>query len=139
MRYEQEIFYSLIVTFMWLCFLVFCILDNTTILYSFCMYAIAMAFFALPMSFFMSVESELIRMDLDKELVDIESIEQIIQDKTKRELTYEDDNKRVYQMKNRYNKWLTNEVTLENVSDRIYLIVPNAYKKHFVDLMNNEN
>ena len=68
---------------------------------------------------------------LDKKLIDNKSIEEIIKTRTNRVLSYEEEGKCIYQMKNKYYKWLTNEIVLEKSSDRIYLTIPNAYRKYF--------
>lgn len=46
----------------------------------------------------------------------------------------ERDGDRIYQMKNRYYKWLTNEVVMKCDSSQIYLYIPKAYEKYFLKI-----
>lgn len=131
MNKRYFIHFTWIITLIMLVFLVLCLFDNISIVCPICMYVVSMIIYVLPMSYIKSKEAKLIRLEFDKELIDNKSIEQIIKKRTNRVLSYEDEEKCIYQMKNKYYKWLTNEIVLEKSSDRIYLTIPNAYRKYF--------
>ncbi|MGN0316440.1 MAG: hypothetical protein ACI4E1_00720 [Lachnospira sp.] len=134
MNKKYFIHFSWIVTLIMLAFLVLCLFDNMSIVYPICMYVVAMIVYVLPMSYIKSKEAKLTRLEFSKELIDEKSIEQIINKRTNRVLTYEDEEKKIYQMNNKYYKWLTKEIILEKSSDRIYLTIPNTYIKYFCNI-----
>lgn len=131
MNKRYFIHFTWIITLIMLTFLVLCLFDNISVVYPICMYVVSMIIYVLPMSYIKSKEAKLIRLELDKKLIDNKSIEEIIKTRTNRVLSYEEEGKCIYQMKNKYYKWLTNEIVLEKSSDRIYLTIPNAYRKYF--------
>lgn len=131
MNKRYFIHFTWIITLIMLTFLVLCLFDNISVVYPICMYVVSMIIYVLPMSYIKSKEAKLIRLELDKNLIDNKSIEEIIKTRTNRVLSYEEEGKCIYQMKNKYYKWLTNEIVLEKSSDRIYLTIPNAYRKYF--------
>lgn len=131
MNKRYFIHFTWIITLIMLIFLVLCFFDNISVVYPICMYVVSMIIYVLPMSYIKSKEAKLIRLELDKKLIDNKSIEEIIKTRTNRVLSYEEKGKCIYQMKNKYYKWLTNEIVLEKSSDRIYLTIPNAYRKYF--------
>ncbi len=112
---------------------ILCILDNTSLKMPFFTYIVAMIIYTLPMSYIKSKEAELICMEFQKESGKEQKLEQIIFDKTKRELVVENKGEKIFQKKNRYSKWLTNEVVMKVDSQKIYIFAPRAYKKYFVN------
>lgn len=131
MNKRYFIHFTWIITLIMLTFLVLCLFDNISVVYPICMYVVSMIIYVLPMSYIKSKEAKLIRLEVDRKLIDNKSIEEIIKTRTNRVLSYEEEGKCIYQMKNKYYKWLTNEIVLEKSSDRIYLTIPNAYRKYF--------
>ena len=134
MNKRYFIHFTWIVTLIMLAFLALCLFDNMSVVYPICMYAVSMIIYVLPMSYIKSKEAKLIRLEFDKGLIDTKLIEQIINKRTNRVLTYKDEEKSIFQMQNKYYKWLTNEITLEKSSDKIYLTIPDAYKKYFCNI-----
>ena len=86
------------------------------------------------MSYLKSKEAEIICIEFQKESGKENKIEQIICDKTKRELVAEQNGEKIFQKKSRYYKWLTNEVIMKSDSLKIYLFVPRAYKTYFTNI-----
>ncbi len=132
MNKKYFIHFTWIITLIMLTLLVLCLFDNISVVYPICMYVVSVIIYVLPMSYIKSKEAKLIRLEFNKKVIDKKSIEEIIKTRTNRVLSNEEEGKCIYQMKNRYYKWLTNEIVLEESSDRIYLTIPNAYKKYFV-------
>lgn len=133
MNKKYFLHFTWIITLIMFVYSILCILDNTSLKIPFFTYIVAMIIYTLPMSYIKSKEAELICMEFQKESGKEQKLEQIIFDKTKRELVVENKGEKIFQKKNGYSKWLTNEVVMKVDSQKIYLFAPRAYKKYFVN------
>ena len=88
MNKRYFIHFTWIITLIMLTFLVLCLFDNISVVYPICMYVVSMIIYVLPMSYIKSKEAKLIRLELDKKLIDNKSIEEIIKTRTNRVLSY---------------------------------------------------
>lgn len=57
--------------------------------------------------------------------------EQIITQKMKREIIIDNVTEKKYCKKNKYDRWLTNDIILKISKDKLYLYVPKIYERYF--------
>ena len=57
--------------------------------------------------------------------------EQIITQKMKREIIIDNVTEKKYCKKNKYDRWLTNDIILKISKDKLYIYVPKIYEKYF--------
>ncbi len=114
-------------------FAVLLLSEGTSVLLALFMYVVAIVIYVLPMAYLKSKEAEIINMKIRYTQDNERKVEKTIVDKTKRVLV-EDADVKSYQMKNRYYRWLTNEITVSHDEEMISISLPKAYRKLFVDL-----
>lgn len=131
MNKKYFIHFTWIVTLIMLIFTGLCLVDGVSIFVHFFTYITAMILYVLPMSFIGSKEAELVCIELENESGKIKQIEQIITQKMKREIIIDNVTEKKYCKKNKYDRWLTNDIILKISKDKIYLYVPKIYEKYF--------
>jgi len=114
-------------------FAVLLLSEGTSVLLALFMYVVAVVIYVLPMAYLKSKEAEIINMKIRYTQDNERKVEKTIVDKTKRVLV-EDADVKSYQMKNRYYRWLTNEITVSHDEEMISISLPKAYQKLFTDL-----
>lgn len=78
-----------------------------------------------------SKEAELVCIELENESDKIKQIEQIITQKMKREIIIDNVTEKKYCKKNKYHRWLTNDIILKISKDKLYIYVPKIYERYF--------
>ena len=110
MNKKYFIHFTWIVTLIMLIFTGLCLVDGVSIFVPFFTYITAMILYVLPMSFIGSKEAELVCIELENESGKIKQIEQIITQKMKREIIIDNVTEKKYCKKNKYDRWLTNDI-----------------------------
>lgn len=78
-----------------------------------------------------SKEAELVCIELENESGKIKQIEQIITQKMKREIIIDNVTEKKYCKKNKYDRWLTNDIILKISKDKLYIYVHKIYERYF--------
>ena len=115
MNKKYFIHFTWIVTLIMLIFTGLCLVDGVSIFVPFFTYITAMILYVLPMSFIGSKEAELVCIELENESGKIKQIEQIITQKMKREIIIDNVTEKKYCKKNKYDRWLTNDIILNYI------------------------
>lgn len=68
---------------------------------------------------------------MENESGKIKQIEQIITQKMKREIIIDNVTEKKYCKKNKYDRWLTNDIILKIGKDKLYIYVPKIYERYF--------
>lgn len=134
MNKKYFLHFTWVVTLTMIVYALFCILDDISLVLPFCTYIASMIIYVLPMSYIKSKEAEIICLEYKKEIGIEQKIEQIILEKTERKLEIDNNGEKIFRKINIYSKWLTNDVVMKSDEQKIYLFVPNAYKKFFADI-----
>jgi len=131
MNKKYFIHFTWIVTLIMLIFTGLCLVDGVSIFVPFFTYITAMILYVIPMSFIGSKEAELVCIELENESGKIKQIEQIITQKMKREIIIDNVTEKKYCKKNKYHRWLTNDIILKISKDKLYIYVPKIYERYF--------
>lgn len=97
--------------------------------------------YAIPVSLIVSSreELEIVQVDNDVQGKNMEIINNIIKTATKRTEYIKSGNQTVYYMKNRFYKWLTNEVSINETKDTITVSIPRAHTKLLKEKLGLDN
>lgn len=139
MNKKYFIHFTWIVTLIMLIFTGLCLVDGVSIFVPFFTYITAMILYVLPMSFIGSKEAELVCIELENESGKIKQIEQIITQKMKREIIIDNVTEKKYCKKNKYDRWLTNDIILKIRKDKLYIYMYLKYTKDIFTIISKKS